>query len=216
MFKHAVTCNRVLSRWIMPDDTVKIFMGSDGYGAPAVMELGRFVNCRELLFQPEVNYGFLTDWPVRSLKRIVLTAAINFENAVMDREMHHAEGLAEILYRPEISADKLDMGGDVMQIMVGGEVAREITYSCFVDSGTFAGQLSLKRVELPEGIDLICEYAFSGCSALSELVLPSTIKTIMTKAFIGCDSLKHVVIPNKDCVVDDDAFPADTVVTQGA
>lgn len=214
--KHVETYNRVMSRWAKPDDTVSIILGADSDSNPVVDGLGRFVNCRELLFLPEVNNGSLNDWPVDSLKRIVVTAAIYFEHAVMDSEMRHAEGLTEILYRPEIAVDKLEMCENVMQILDAGIVEREITYRCGVHYGAFAGQKALRRVELPEGVELIDFYAFSGCSALSEVVLPSTIKNIMACAFAGCDSLKQLTIPNGDCIVDEGAFPDGTVVTLGA
>ena len=50
----------------------------------------------------------------------------------------------------------------------------------------------LKRVELPEGAEMIYQWAFLGCSSLESVVLPASVNSISTYAFQGCTSLKTV------------------------
>jgi len=56
----------------------------------------------------------------------------------------------------------------------------------------YIGNSDIKKVVLPEGIELIDTYAFANMTALEEIVLPSTLKKINAYAFYGCTSLKKI------------------------
>lgn len=52
-------------------------------------------------------------------------------------------------------------------------------------------------IEVPWGVEEICEEAFIGRHALKIIKLPSTLKKIGERAFKNCSSLKRIEIPNK-------------------
>ena len=48
---------------------------------------------------------------------------------------------------------------------------------------------------IPDGIEIIAEYAFEYCSGLTSITMPSSLKTIGKKAFLSCSSLTTIIIP---------------------
>ncbi len=52
----------------------------------------------------------------------------------------------------------------------------------------------LKRLVLPEGVEMIETSAFADCEKLEKVVIPSTVSNIATNAFRGCTSLCEFVI----------------------
>ena len=57
---------------------------------------------------------------------------------------------------------------------------------------------SLSSVKLPNNPDfkIIGEYEFRGCSSLTDIDIPSTVTTIKTTSFVGCKSLSSVNFQN--------------------
>ena len=77
------------------------------------------------------------------------------------------------------------------------------------DSGRgymFAGCGALTRIEIPEGVTAIPDFAFRGCSKLEEVVLPSTLETIGSHAFYECSALKSITIPDSIATIKNHAF----------
>ncbi len=60
-----------------------------------------------------------------------------------------------------------------------------------VGEGAFTAS-SLVRIDIPEGVTLIGDFAFSGCSALEKADIPSTLETLGQGAFTGCESLTEI------------------------
>jgi len=58
-----------------------------------------------------------------------------------------------------------------------------------------AGNLSITRVTLPEGLTTLEEFAFSGCNALTEVTIPDSVTILGANAFQN-SGLTSVVIPN--------------------
>lgn len=56
-------------------------------------------------------------------------------------------------------------------------------------------QQSLRVYEVPEGVEIICNEAFSECQSLIKIILPSTLKFIGNMAFYKCTNLESIVIP---------------------
>ncbi len=54
---------------------------------------------------------------------------------------------------------------------------------------------NLRRVKLPDGLEVINEGAFGSCRLLSEINIPDTVKTIETHAFGSCYSLAELELP---------------------
>lgn len=55
---------------------------------------------------------------------------------------------------------------------------------------------NLKEVVIPEGIEVIDEYAFLRCVKLEKINFPESLVSIRTTAFGYCSSLKEIVLPN--------------------
>ena len=49
-----------------------------------------------------------------------------------------------------------------------------------------------KKVVIPEGVEVINDYAFHNRSDLNEVVISDSVTTIKEGAFYGCSSLKTV------------------------
>ena len=62
--------------------------------------------------------------------------------------------------------------------------------------GGFAGFTKLERVELPEGISRIEDWAFSECTALKNMRIPSTVTELGAGAFQKCSALENIVLPD--------------------
>lgn len=60
-----------------------------------------------------------------------------------------------------------------------------------IDAGAFAGS-EITAIEIPEGVEIIGDYAFYGCPNLDFILLPSSVKVIGKGAFSGCPKLEEV------------------------
>jgi len=61
-----------------------------------------------------------------------------------------------------------------------------------IEEGAFSQDISLQRVILPEGTVEIGPEAFYGCESLREITLPASLERIDESAFEACDSLTTV------------------------
>lgn len=55
---------------------------------------------------------------------------------------------------------------------------------------------TIKKVTLPNTIDMICEKAFYGCCGLEEIEIPDSVGMIEGSAFANCRKLRSVKLPN--------------------
>ena len=62
-----------------------------------------------------------------------------------------------------------------------------------IDDGAFYGISSLTNIDLPEGITVIRNYAFSYTGLIS-IVIPSTVTAINYCSFYGCSSLRNITV----------------------
>ncbi|MDO4544060.1 MAG: leucine-rich repeat protein [Clostridia bacterium] len=70
----------------------------------------------------------------------------------------------------------------------------------------FSDNTTLKSIELPDTVTSIGDSAFYNCSALENIELPSGLLTIGSVAFRGCDALSEIVIPNSVTKVGSGSF----------
>lgn len=84
---------------------------------------------------------------------------------------------------------------------------KEIDLSDFslIPEELFTGRTDIKKVEFPEGVQVIGNNAFEGCSSLEEVVFPVSLKEIQSEAFADCVMLVKTDIP-EDVKVDASAF----------
>ena len=64
-----------------------------------------------------------------------------------------------------------------------------------IGKNSFANNLYLKNVLVPDIVTRLGRYAFSECDNLESIVLSKTLKTIESPAFLRCKKLKKVNIP---------------------
>lgn len=74
-----------------------------------------------------------------------------------------------------------------VEIDVGTDVAK-------MADRAFAGFTSLKRIDVPNTVTEIGDYAFKD-SGLVEVSIPDSVTKIGKGAFMNCRSLTHVVLP---------------------
>ncbi len=63
-----------------------------------------------------------------------------------------------------------------------------------IDPQAFSGMPMLKQLTLPEGLEIIGNYAFSNCYELTGVTIPDSVVGIGTHAFSGCLALTEVVL----------------------
>ena len=61
-----------------------------------------------------------------------------------------------------------------------------------IEKNAFNGNVTLKKVILPESMTSVPAYSFYGCCGLEEVVLSDSIKSIQTYAFEFCDKLTTI------------------------
>ena len=59
---------------------------------------------------------------------------------------------------------------------------------------------------IPDGTEVIGNYAFFDCDRLSDVTIPDSVTEIGDSAFHGCSSLTHIRIPDSVAVVGDHVF----------
>lgn len=71
--------------------------------------------------------------------------------------------------------------------------------------GLFNG-CNLTKIELPENIKTIENFAFNGCINLSKIEIEQGVKTINDSAFLDCKKLNNVYLPDSITLVNNRAF----------
>lgn len=54
---------------------------------------------------------------------------------------------------------------------------------------------TIKKITLPEGVEVIRDAAFRGCESLESINIPSTVKIIEPEAFKWCYALESIILP---------------------
>lgn len=75
----------------------------------------------------------------------------------------------------------------------------------YIGKRTFSG-CAISEIDLPAGITIIPEAAFSGCINLSKFSMHSGVREIGRSAFLGCTMLTNLEIPNTVTKIGDEAF----------
>lgn len=63
-----------------------------------------------------------------------------------------------------------------------------------IGRGAFGDMISLKEIEIPDGVIEIQPFAFDLCDSLTEVIIPSSVRRIGMYAFAGCKNLRRVKI----------------------
>ena len=70
----------------------------------------------------------------------------------------------------------------------------------------FSGCAGLKRVALPDGVVSVGDHAFEDCSNLTEVLLPDSLRSIGARAFLRCTSLSTLAFPSQLASIGSEAF----------
>ncbi|MDO4338011.1 MAG: leucine-rich repeat protein [Eubacteriales bacterium] len=87
----------------------------------------------------------------------------------------------------------------IQNISIGKDVKRIGKYA-------FANNIYIKKIVLPNGVELLDENCFGGCQGLEYIELPKTLKTLGKSCFSTCVSLKEINLPEGLEVIGDEAF----------
>lgn len=73
----------------------------------------------------------------------------------------------------------------------------------------------LEKVQLPNSLGIIQDFAFADCSSLRKIILPNSLKIIGESAFRGCNSLGDITIPESVISIGSYAFIKDKRTREG-
>ncbi|MBE6607787.1 MAG: leucine-rich repeat domain-containing protein [Ruminococcaceae bacterium] len=76
----------------------------------------------------------------------------------------------------------------------------------YIGKEAFANDTVLKKVTIPDSVEIIYDYAFSACVNLKTVKLSGNLKEIGLGAFFDCSSLKTAELPNRLEKIDVSAF----------
>ena len=82
-----------------------------------------------------------------------------------------------------------------------------------IQEACFSNCVSLEKVDLPDGLVRLADYAFVNCSKLTEIALPDSIEYLGWSTFAGCSGLVSVSIPPKVTTIPNRAFASCTGLT---
>ena len=82
-----------------------------------------------------------------------------------------------------------------------------------VNNEAFKDCVSLKKVQMAEGIALIGGSAFENCTALTTVSIPSTVYVVEYYAFRGCTALQEITLPDALEQLGEGAFKDCTALT---
>ena len=75
-----------------------------------------------------------------------------------------------------------------------------------INDYAFSGCLKLEEVNIPDGVERIGAYSFYNCRSLLSIKLSNTLTYIGERAFYSCFNLKYIVIPLSVVNIESNAF----------
>ncbi len=122
---------------------------------------------------------------------------------------YYSGGSRVTYYIPSVLSSVKIAGGDLLYgafYNCQNLVAIDLGEVDSIGSNVFYGCKQLKKMTMPNTIQVVNEGLFYGCSALEEVVLGNSVTSIESKAFYNCSSLKTVSLPNTLQNIQDYAF----------
>lgn len=101
---------------------------------------------------------------------------------------------------PVLPGRFIDTSGAVCETIRLPSTIREI------GSSSFYWLTRLKKINLPQGLQVIGSYAFERCYALEKIRIPGSVDSIRTGAFYDCGALSTVILEEGVRHIDMDAF----------
>ena len=91
--------------------------------------------------------------------------------------------------------------------------AGDMAYYSSVQVPWYSYRISIKSVEIAEGVTSIGGYAFYGCSSLTSIEIPSSVTSIGDYAFDGCSNLERITILSRDAEIYDSSSTISSTAT---
>lgn len=83
-----------------------------------------------------------------------------------------------------------------------------------IDCNAFRDCVSLKKINIQDGVEFIGRGAFEKCINLEELVIPASVKEIDNLAFLNCTWLSKITIKNPNIITGDGVFSGCTHIKE--
>lgn len=97
--------------------------------------------------------------------------------------------------------------GDRATLKIPEKVGENGEYTVkYISTDAFTNSTSLKKVIIPDTVEVIGKYAFSGCEKLKTVELSEGLTEIGFGAFFKCSSLKNINLPKSLEKIGDSAF----------
>lgn len=97
--------------------------------------------------------------------------------------------------------------GDRATLKIPDKVGENGEYTVkYISTDAFTNNTELKRVIIPDTVEVIGKYAFSGCENLKTVELSEGLTEIGFGAFFKCSSLKNIDLPESLEKIGDSAF----------
>ena len=94
--------------------------------------------------------------------------------------------------------------GDTAKLTIPDEIDGHTVK--YIGKEAFANDSALKKVIIPDNVEVISDYAFSNCVNLKTVEFSKKLKEIGEGTFFGCSSLKNADLPDTLEKIDGSAF----------
>ena len=134
------------------------------------------------------SIGQSFNWKHEDIKRIVIGKNLSSINA---------EAFLELIELKEIVISEDNEYFIVKDNVIFSIDGKKLVYALPVVKGKYI---------IPDGVEVICAYAFCYRSNITSVVIPNSVKKIKKRAFFGCHQITTIVIPDSVEEIGDEAF----------
>ena len=174
------------------------------------IDYGVFSNCeslKEVIFEENSQFTSIEDWvfenctsltrieipnSVISLGSSVFSGCTNLESITIPFVGNTLNGTSNTHFGYIFGAPSSWDNNDYVPTSLEEII---ITGGTSIDYRSFADCKSLARIEMPDSVISIGDYAFCNCESLENIVIPNSVTSIGQFAFLGCESLESITIP---------------------
>lgn len=94
--------------------------------------------------------------------------------------------------------------GEFTQLLVNLNID-PLNYLDYIPN-SFLTSTSIKKINIPDHITSIDEFAFAHCGSLTSITIPNSVTSISSYVFTHCEKLKSITIPDKITKINSSTF----------
>lgn len=94
--------------------------------------------------------------------------------------------------------------GEFTQLLVNLNID-PLNYLDYIPN-SFLTSTSIKKINIPDHITSIGEFAFAHCGSLTSITIPNNVTSISSYVFTHCEKLKSITIPDKITKINSSTF----------